>query len=165
MCHTHPCQTTEKAWGNSQRTYRFISTTCTDLTNLRLLGMHIMIKRLGNSFCIWPSEWNHSAIYQIHYIGVTWSLWCLKSLVTLLIVQQLLQANKYENKMSILPAFCEGNPPVISGSPNQGTVMWKVLCYFNRNSILENKLFFWWPILLMHMHQWTSRNSLIYDSV
>ena len=28
--------------------------------------------------------------------------------------------------ISILPALCEGNPPVTSVSPNQGTVMWKV---------------------------------------
>ena len=35
--------------------------------------------------------------------------------------------------MSILPALCEGNPPITSVSPNQGTVMWKVSHYFNRN--------------------------------
>ena len=40
--------------------------------------------------CIWPSEWNHS-IYQIHYTGVTWALWRLESLATLLVVQQLLR--------------------------------------------------------------------------
>ena len=90
-------------------------TTCTDLTNLVLLVMHIVMKRLGNIFCIWPSEWNHSAIYQIHYAGVTWVLWRLESLATVLNVQQLLQANTYEDKMSILPAFCEWNPPVTCG--------------------------------------------------
>ena len=63
--------------------------------------------------------------------------------------------------MSILPALCQGNPLFTSVSPNQGTVMWKVSHYFNRNSLLGNKPFSWWPISLMHMHQWTSRNSLI----
>ena len=104
-----------------------------DKPAVTILRMHIMMKRLGNIFCIWPSDRNHSAIYQIHYTGVTWALWRLKSLATLLIVQQLLQANKYENKMSILTTFCEGNPPVTSGPPNQGTVLWKVSCYFNGN--------------------------------
>ena len=99
--------------------------------------------------CIWHSEWNHS-IYQIHYTGVTWALWRLESVATLLTVQQLLQVNKYEDKLSILPALCEGNPPVTSCSPNKGQVTWKVIEIVQK--ILGNKTFFWWPILLTHMH-------------
>ena len=56
--------------------------------------------------------------------------------------------------MSILPALCEENPPVTSGSPNKGPLMLKVY-YFDRNytekSFLGSKTFFWWPILLL---QW-----------
>ena len=89
------------------------------------------MKCLGSISCIWPSEWNHS-IYQIHYTGVTWALWRLESLATLLIVQQLLHVNKLEENMSILPALCEKTPQVTSGSPNKGPLMLTVY-YFDRN--------------------------------
>ena len=50
-----------------------------------------------------------------------------------------------------------GNPPFTSGFRNQETVMQKVSYYFNKSHTEINswgtlKPFFWWHILLMHMH-------------
>ena len=67
-----------------------------------------------------PLHWRHMGAMASRVTG------------TLLIVQQLLRVNKQEDNLSILPALCEGNPPVTSCSPNKRPVMWKVY-YFDRN--------------------------------
>ena len=123
--------------------------------------MHIMMKRLGkfpaygllNGIIRFTKS---TALVSHGRYGVSdhWQLYWLFSSFS--------RKSSKKTKCPYYRPFVRGIHYSLVFSPNQGTVMWKVSHYFNRNSLLGNKPFSWWPISLMHMHQWTSRNSLIF---